>query len=94
MRERSEETYWNCEDRIRTHEESIVREKHQYAGSTENTDLLYLVNSAIRMSTWTLNLEAAEHGFLIRMLRIPWTDKSAHVRCSVELVWGKGACRT
>ena len=26
-----------------------MREKHQYAGSTENTEMLYLVNSAICM---------------------------------------------
>ena len=58
-----------------------MREKHQYAGSTDSTDMLYLVNSAIRMGTWTLrkrmmnNLEAEEHWILRRMLRIPWTDK-------------------
>ena len=59
------------------YEESIVREKHQYPGSTENTEMVYLVNFVIRM--WNMdieqrddeNLEAAEHWFLRRMLRIP-----------------------
>ena len=46
MRERSEE---NCEDSIHIYDESIVWEKDQYTGSTENTKMLYLVNSAIRM---------------------------------------------
>ena len=39
MRERSEETYWNCEDSIHIYDESTVREKHPYAGSTESTEI-------------------------------------------------------
>ena len=49
MRERSEKTYWNCEDSIHIYEESIVREKHQYVGLNENTEMLYLINPAIRI---------------------------------------------
>ena len=49
MRERSDETYLNCEDGMYVYEASIVREKHQHAGLTENTEMLYLVNSAIQM---------------------------------------------
>ena len=37
------------EKNIHIYGDSIVREKHQYAGSTENAEMLYLVNSAIRM---------------------------------------------
>ena len=60
------------------YEESIVQEKHQYSVSTEITEMLYLVNYAIRVMK---NLEAAEHWFLRRMLRIPWTDKVS--KCEV-----------
>ena len=46
MRDRSEDTYWNCEDSIQIYEENIVREKHQYGGSTVSTEMIYLVNMA------------------------------------------------
>ena len=59
-----------------------MREKRQYAGLTESTEMIYMVNSVIyECETWTLskgmmkNLEATEHLFLRRMLRISWTDK-------------------
>ena len=49
MGQRSEEMFWNYEDRIHISEESIVREKHQYGGSTESTEMLYLYNFANRL---------------------------------------------
>ena len=49
MRERSEETYWNCEGGIHIYEDTIVREKHQYDASIESTEMLCLVNFAIRI---------------------------------------------
>ena len=73
-----------------------MREKHQYAGSTESTEMLYLINYAIRMSTWTLskgmmkNLEAAEHWFLRGMLRIPWTDQVSTCEVFRRAGVGKG----
>ena len=75
MGERSKETYWNYKDSIHIYEECIVQEKHKYSGSIESTEMLY------GYETWTWsqgvmkNLEAEEHWFLRRMLRIPWTDK-------------------
>ena len=59
---------------MKSFEENIVREKHQYVISTE-------VLKCYIYETWTLSkgmmktLEAADHWFLRRMLRIPWTDK-------------------
>ena len=49
MRERSEKMYWNGKDSIHIYEESIFLEKHQYGGSTESTEMLCLVNFAIRI---------------------------------------------
>ena len=34
---------------VHIYEKSVVREKHQYSGSTESTEILYLVNYTIRM---------------------------------------------
>ena len=77
-----------------------MREKHQYAGSTESTEMLYLVNSAIRMSHMDIeqrgdeNLEAAENWFLRGMLRILWTDKVSICEVFRRAGVGKGLMQT
>ena len=37
------------------YEESIVREKHQFSGSTESTEMLYLVTMLYECETWRLS---------------------------------------
>ena len=71
MRESSEETHLNCKDSMHVCEGSIVREKHQYVGLTEKTEMLYLVNSPIQMRNMDIEQREDEN------LYIPPRDSSS-----------------
>ena len=74
----------------------VLSGKHLYAGSTESSEMLNVASLLYGCETWTLskgimkNLEAAEHWFIRRMLRIPWNDKVSTCEVIRRAGVGKG----